>query len=107
MLDFFSITEPGEYLWLLILALGAATFITRIGGYLLISRFHTIPPKVHAALEAVPVAVLTALVVPSITKGWAELITLIAVALACLRLSTTMVLFAGLGLLIILRWSGI
>ena len=45
-----------------ILAGAVATFLTRIGGYVLVMRMKSIPPRLEAALNAVPAAVLTTLV---------------------------------------------
>ena len=49
----------------IILAGGLATYLTRIGGHLVLSRFSSIHPRVEAALNAVPAAVLTTLVAPA------------------------------------------
>lgn len=54
---------------LLILAAAVATFLTRIGGYVLITRMKKIPPRLDAALNAVPAAVLTTLVAPNFYAG--------------------------------------
>ncbi len=63
---------------LIILAAAAATYLTRVGGYLVLSRFKTIPPRVEAALDAVPAAVLTSIVAPAaITGGWEVAVVLI------------------------------
>ncbi len=51
---------------LLILSLAAATYCTRIAGHLIMSRFERLNPRVEAALEAVPAAVITALVAPAV-----------------------------------------
>jgi len=56
-------------LTLTILAAALATYATRIGGYLLIKSMKTIPPRMEAALNAVPAAVLAALVAPSFVYG--------------------------------------
>lgn len=53
----------------IILAAALATFATRIGGYVLIARFKTIPPRLEAALNAVPAAVLTTLFAPAFFTG--------------------------------------
>ena len=53
----------------LILAAAVATFATRIGGYVLITRMKAIPPRMEQALNAVPAAVLTTLVAPSFFNG--------------------------------------
>jgi hypothetical protein len=44
---------------LLICAAAFVTYLTRIGGHLLLSRFKHINPRVESALEAVPAAVIT------------------------------------------------
>ncbi|MEC9464066.1 MAG: AzlD domain-containing protein, partial [Pseudomonadota bacterium] len=49
------------YMTLLIAAAAAATFVTRIGGYILVKRLKQMPPRLEAALNAVPAAVLTTL----------------------------------------------
>lgn len=45
------------------------TFLTRIGGHLVLSRFERIHPRVEAGLNAVPAAVLTTLVAPAAMNG--------------------------------------
>eukprot|EP01030_Chromulinospumella_sphaerica_P031700 gene31700-32350_t len=53
----------------LIIAAAVATFVTRIGGYVLITQMKQIPPRLEAALNAVPAAVLTTLVAPAFVYG--------------------------------------
>ena len=48
-----------------ILAGALATYLTRIGGHVVLSRFKRIHPRVQAGLNAVPAAVLTTLVAPA------------------------------------------
>ncbi|MCD2173129.1 AzlD family protein [Rhizobium sp. C4] len=73
---------------LIILGGAVATYLTRIGGYLLIKRFKTIPPRVEAGLNAVPAAVLTTLVAPAALTGGPETaVALIVSLLAGLRFS--------------------
>jgi len=48
-----------------IIAAAIVTYGTRIGGHLVLSRFKRIPPRIDAALNAVPAAVLTTLVAPA------------------------------------------
>ena len=90
-------------LWIII-AGGVVTYLTRIGGHLLLSRFHRIHPRIEAGLDAVPAAVLTTLVAPAAAGGgpveWAALG--IAV-LAALRGGLTATFFAGAVTLILLR----
>ena len=70
-----------------ILAGAVLTYLTRIGGHLILSRFERIHPRVEAALNAVPAAVLTSLVAPAaLTQGWPETVTLVIAGLAALRL---------------------
>jgi uncharacterized membrane protein len=57
------------YMTLLIAAAAAATFLTRIAGYVLVKRLKSMPPRLEAALNAVPAAVLTSLVAPAFFYG--------------------------------------
>ena len=46
-------------LWIIV-AGAVLTYLTRIGGHLVLSRFNRVHPRVEAGLEAVPAAVLMA-----------------------------------------------
>jgi uncharacterized membrane protein len=82
-------------IWL-ILAAAAATYVTRIGGYVLITRMRTLPPRLEQALNAVPAAVLTTLWAPAFfTAGWDMRIALVAAALVSLRYPGLIMLAAG------------
>ncbi|WP_416797021.1 AzlD family protein [Ciceribacter azotifigens] len=84
------------YMTLLIVAAAAATYLTRIGGYLLIARLKTVPPRLEAALSAVPAAVLTTLVAPAFFTGGTDVKVAMAVALAVgLRFSAIPLLLSG------------
>ena len=73
----------------IILAGAVATYLTRIGGHAVLSRFETVPPRLEAALNAVPAAVLTALVAPyAAFYGAAEAITVVVAIILALRLPT-------------------
>ena len=89
----------------IILAAGFATWLTRIGGDLVLSRFERVHPRVEAALDAVPAAVLTTLFVPVATTGgipeWAALAVSGALFLRGAGLMTGFV--AGAAILILLR----
>lgn len=89
----------------MIILFGAlATYLTRLGGYVLITRMKRIPPRVEAGLNAVPAAVLTTLVAPAAVTGGLDVTIAILVAfLAGLRLSILPVLFAGWATVMILR----
>jgi uncharacterized membrane protein len=81
------------------------TYLTRIGGHLILSRFEHIHPRVEAALNAVPVAVLTTLVAPAaLTQGWPETATLIVAMLAALRLPLLGMVALGWAMIVALRW---
>lgn len=71
---------------LTILAAALATYGTRTAGYALIKSLETIPPRMEAALNAVPAAVLTALVAPSFVYGGVDVtLTLLLALLIGLR----------------------
>ncbi|MBP1844998.1 putative membrane protein [Rhizobium petrolearium] len=81
---------------LLILAAAVATFLTRIGGYVLITRMKTIPPRMEQALNAVPAAVLTTLVAPAFFNGgWDFKIAMLVALAAGIRYPGLMMLGAG------------
>lgn len=89
---------------LIILAGALATYATRIGGHLVLSRFRTVPPRLDAALNAVPAAVLTTLVAPElITHGLAEAIALATAFVVALRFPFLVVLVAGWISVVVLR----
>lgn len=90
-------------IWI-ILGGAVATYLSRIGGHLVLSRFERVHPRVEAGLNAVPAAVLTTLVAPAATLGgpveWAAL----AVAgLVALRGGLSSMFLAGAVVLIVLR----
>ncbi|CAN7478690.1 AzlD family protein [Rhizobium leguminosarum] len=88
---------------LVILAAAVATFATRIGGYILITRMKSIPPRVEAALNAVPAAVLTTLVAPAFfIGGWESKLALIAALFIGLRFTHTWMLVAAW--IVVMTW---
>ncbi|PWL16993.1 branched-chain amino acid transport [Falsochrobactrum shanghaiense] len=88
----------------IILAGGFFTYLTRIGGHLVLSRFERVHYRVEAALNAVPAAVLTAIVAaPASDQGWRELLVLAVCVILSLRMSLMTMFFAGAALLIGLR----
>lgn len=91
----------------LIFALTLATYATRAGGHLVLSRFRRVDPRIEAALDAVPAAVLTAIVVPALATGAAEAIGLAFVVLSALRLPALVVIVAGPALVVLLRSVGL
>ena len=60
-------------LWIIVFG-AIATYLTRVGGHLVLSRFERIHPRVEAGLNAVPAAVLTTLVAPAAASAGSELI---------------------------------
>jgi len=88
----------------IILAGAVLTYLTRIGGHLVLSRFERVHPRVEAGLNAVPAAVLSTLVAPAaVAGGPAELLALVAGGLAALRGGTLLVLIVGGSTLVIAR----
>lgn len=88
----------------IILAAAVVTYLTRIGGHVLLSRFQRIHPRVEAGLDAVPAAVLTTLVAPAAAGGGSiEWATLAVAGLVALRGGLTATFFAGAATLIVLR----
>ncbi len=74
-----------ETLWI-ILAGAVMTYMTRIGGHLVLSRFERIHPRLEAGLAAVPAAVLTTIVAPAAYHGGpAEIAALAVSAMAAWR----------------------
>lgn len=96
--------DSGSSVVWIILAGALATYATRVGGHLVLSRFHHIPRRVMAALDAVPAAVLASLVAPAIvSQGWAGALTLAIAAVAALRFNMAGVLLVGAASIITLR----
>ncbi|GAA5541138.1 MULTISPECIES: AzlD family protein [Brucella/Ochrobactrum group] len=88
----------------IIIAAAFFTYLTRIGGHLVLSRFERLHYRVEAALNAVPAAVLTAIVAaPASDHGWRELLVLAVCIILSLRVSMMTMFFAGAALLIALR----
>lgn len=84
-----------ETVWIIIAA-ALATYLTRIGGYGLITGLKTIPPRLEAALNAVPAAVLSTLVAPSfITGGLDVKLALVAAFVAGFRFKSLQIMALG------------
>ena len=89
---------------LMILGCAIATYVTRFAGHLILSRFGAIHHRVEAALNAVPAAVLMALVAPSlVTRGPAETLSILIAAYASTRVSLMYAVAIGLVSLVALR----
>jgi uncharacterized membrane protein len=88
----------------IILAGAVMTYLTRIGGHLVLSRFERVHPRVEAGLNAVPAAVLTTLVAPAaVSAGPAELIALLVAGIVSLRFGMMPMFLTGAAVLIALR----
>jgi uncharacterized membrane protein len=95
--------ESGSHgdITLLIVVLAVVTYITRIAGHVVLSRFKKLDPRVEAGLEAVPVAVMTPLIVPpALTNGPAEAIAILFVCLVSLRLGALPTVALGVAVLV-------
>jgi uncharacterized membrane protein len=93
---------------LLILLLGVATYGTRIAGHLVLSRFERLNPRLEAALDAVPIAVITALVAPAVlATGPAETIAAVVTVIAALRLPILPTLLVAAVTVSLLRAAGL
>ena len=92
---------------LAILAMAAATMLTRLGGLLLI-RHVSLDGSRRKAIESIPPAVLMAVVAPTaFATGLAETIACAVTALAALRLPMLVSVSLGVASVAILRWLGV
>jgi len=85
-----------------IVAMGFATFATRLSGFL-IGPYLPVEGRLRQALDAVPAAVLTAVVAPTIVNGPAELIASIATIIAARRLPALGAIAVGVGAVLVGR----
>lgn len=101
-------------IWLLIFAVGAITFTARLSFIALFAR-RRMPPLLAEALKHVPVAMLTAIVVPAVVFVPAGVLrldfgnpkmvaALIAGAVAWWTKSAASTIVVGMGVLWLLRW---
>jgi uncharacterized membrane protein len=87
---------------LAIAAMAAATYATRIGGVLIGDRLPR-SGRIKQALDALPAAVLTAVITPAATAGRAEMIAAVATILAATRVPMLAALLVGMGTAALLR----
>lgn len=101
-------------IWLLILAVGAITYTARLSFIALFAR-RRMPPLLAEALKHVPVAMLTAIVVPAVVFvpagvlrldfGNPKLVAALAAgAVAWWTRSAVSTIVVGMGVLWLLRW---
>lgn len=92
---------------LAILAMAAATILTRVSGIFLV-RYLSIGEETREALDAIPPAVLVAVVAPTaLATGWAETIACAVTALAALRLPLLLSVALGVATVVSLRMAGL
>jgi uncharacterized membrane protein len=91
---------------LAILAMAVATYATRIGGMLLGGYLRN-TGRVRQALDALPAAVLTAVIAPAVIAGSAELIAAGLTLVAALRLPMIVAVLVGMGSVATLRALGL
>lgn len=93
-----------DIVWMIVLG-GLATYIIRWSGYAVLARFERLHPRVISGLNAVPAAVLTAIIVPAaVDGGFAEISALIATALiTMLGGGGTLAFAGGSAILLLLR----
>ncbi len=89
---------------LAIVLMGCATYATRLSGYLLL-RGVRIEGRMKAALDAVPPAILTAVIAPAVfLQGFAEMLAgAVTLAVALLRAPLLVTIAAGVGSVVALR----
>lgn len=96
-----------ERIWLIIVLCAGLTYVTRSAGYLLISRLRSMPPRLAAALDAVPAAVIATLVAPAAFSGtWREAAALAVTLAVGFKTGPIVSVAVGTLTLIALRWLG-
>jgi uncharacterized membrane protein len=92
---------------LAILAMAAATIGTRLSGIVLL-RYIRLGDRSRAALDAIPPAVLMAVIAPTaLATGWAETIACAATAIAATRLPLLACVAIGVASVVVLRHLGL
>ena len=93
--------------FLAILAMAVATILTRVSGVFLL-RYLTIGEQTREALDAIPPAVLMAVIAPTaLATGLAETIACAVTALAALRLPLLACVAIGVASVVALRAAGL
>jgi len=92
---------------LAILAMAAATVLTRMSGLFLL-RYVEMTEQTRTAIEAIPPAVLMAVIAPTaFATGWAETAASLVTALAARRLPMLASVAVGVATVAILRTAGL
>jgi len=93
--------------FLAIVAMAAATILTRVSGVFLL-RYLSIGEQTREALDAIPPAVLMAVIAPTaLATGWAETIACAITALAATRLPLLACVVIGVASVVTLRVAGL
>jgi uncharacterized membrane protein len=86
-----------------ILAMAIVTYATRVAGLLVAHRL-VLTGRSKAAFDAIPPAVLVAVVAPTaLTTGWAEVVATFLTALAATRLPLLATIVVGVVSVVVLR----
>ena len=89
---------------LAILAMAGVTYLTRVGGYVLL-RNRTLSPRATAVMEAAPGCVLISVIAPDfVSRNPADLAALAITLLAATRLSMLPTVVIGVASAGLLRW---
>lgn len=89
---------------LAILAMAGVTYLTRIGGYVVLKN-RTLSPRATAVMEAAPGCVLISVIAPDfVSKNPADLVALAITMLAATRLSMLPTVVIGVTSAGVLRW---
>jgi len=87
-----------------IIGMAVGTYVTRIGGYWLVSRFD-LTPRFRAWLSYIPGAILVSLIIPDLAKGgpaeWGAGLAVLVVAWRFGNILYAMI--AGIGVVLLLR----
>lgn len=88
---------------LAILGMAISTYATRLAGLALAGRLQ-LSPRAQAAFDAIPPAVLVAVIAPSaLATGWPETVAALLAALAATRLPLLGVVVVGVAAVVALR----
>jgi uncharacterized membrane protein len=82
-----------------------ATYASRAGGHLVLSRFERVHPRIEAGLDAVPAAVLTTLFAPAmLSAGPVDLLAMVVAGIVMLRTNLMTMFLAGAAVLVAGRY---
>ena len=94
-------------IWWIIWLSAGLTYVTRFAGHLMLARVERIPPRLEAALNAVPAAVITTIVAPVLITGdWPERVAILLAGVLSLRLPVIAVVAIGTAFVALARAAG-